>query len=228
MTLSEKILRLRTARGLSQGELAEKLEVSRQSVSKWETGQSTPDVDKIIKLADLFGVTTDYLLREQREEEPQPQEQDIPMVRTDVKKLDGVRVCGIVLAFLGLLLTALAAVSASQGQMGHIELIFVLLLILPGAVLTLGAKHNLLAAAWTLCIGSAALWLLGDTSMLLWLKKFYLMFFLGDTHSSVSISVAPLRSGGLSMHMLMFCILAMRTRETWKTEIKNCEGKQDG
>ena len=74
MTLAEKILALRTARELSQGDLAERLEVSRQSVSKWETGQSVPDLDKIIKLADLFGVTTDYLLREKEEPSPvQPQ-----------------------------------------------------------------------------------------------------------------------------------------------------------
>ena len=75
MTLSEKILSLRTARGLSQGDLAEKLGVSRQSVSKWETGQSTPDLDKIIKLADLFGVTVDELVRE--EEAPKP-ESEVP------------------------------------------------------------------------------------------------------------------------------------------------------
>ena len=54
MLLSEKILTLRTARNLSQGDLAEALEVSCQSVSKWETGQSVPDLDKIIKLADLL------------------------------------------------------------------------------------------------------------------------------------------------------------------------------
>lgn len=64
MTLGEKILSLRTARDMSQDDLAEKLEVSRQSVSKWETGQSTPDLDKIIKLADLFGVGVDELVRE--------------------------------------------------------------------------------------------------------------------------------------------------------------------
>lgn len=72
MKLSEKILSLRTAWGLSQGDLAEKLEVSRQSVSKWETGQSVPDLDKILKISDLFGVTTDYLLRENEEQTPQP------------------------------------------------------------------------------------------------------------------------------------------------------------
>ena len=64
MTLSEKILELRTAQNLSQGELAEKLDVSRQSVSKWETNQSVPELDKIVKLADLFGVTVDELVRE--------------------------------------------------------------------------------------------------------------------------------------------------------------------
>ena len=63
MTLSEKILELRTAQNLSQGELAEKLDVSRQSVSKWETNQSVPELDKIVKLADLFGVTVDELVR---------------------------------------------------------------------------------------------------------------------------------------------------------------------
>lgn len=71
MTLAEKLLKLRTDRGLSQGDLAEKLDVSRQSVSKWETGQSVPDLDKIIKLADLFGVTVDDLVRE--EGRPQPE-----------------------------------------------------------------------------------------------------------------------------------------------------------
>lgn len=70
MTLAEKLLNLRTDRGLSQGDLAEKLDVSRQSVSKWETGQSVPDLDKIIKLADLFGVTVDDLVREEGQPEP--------------------------------------------------------------------------------------------------------------------------------------------------------------
>ena len=62
MTLAEKILALRTERNLSQGDLAEKLDVSRQSVSKWETGQSVPELDKLIKLADLFMVSLDELV----------------------------------------------------------------------------------------------------------------------------------------------------------------------
>ena len=60
MVLSEKIIMLRKKAGWSQEELAEKLDISRQSVSKWESGASSPDLDKIIRLSRLFGVTTDY------------------------------------------------------------------------------------------------------------------------------------------------------------------------
>ena len=55
MDLGTTITRLRTQRGLSQGDLAEALEVSRQSVSKWETNASTPDLDKLVKLSRFFG-----------------------------------------------------------------------------------------------------------------------------------------------------------------------------
>lgn len=64
MTLAEKIMRLRRQRGWSQEELAERLGVSRQAVSKWEGAQSVPEPEKIVQLSDLFGVTTDYLLRD--------------------------------------------------------------------------------------------------------------------------------------------------------------------
>ena len=76
MTLAEKLAALRGERKLSQGDLAEKLDVSRQSVSKWETGQAVPELDKIIKLADLFGVTVDELVRDgeaPRPEAPEPE-----------------------------------------------------------------------------------------------------------------------------------------------------------
>lgn len=63
MTLGEKIYRLRTERNLSQGDLSEKLDVSRQSISKWENGAATPDLDKIIKLSEVFGITIDELVK---------------------------------------------------------------------------------------------------------------------------------------------------------------------
>ncbi len=67
MKLSEKIIALRSKHQMSQGDLAEKLNVSRQSVSKWETGASTPDLDKIIAMSELFHVTVDELVKETQE-----------------------------------------------------------------------------------------------------------------------------------------------------------------
>ena len=61
--MKERINLLRKKMGLSQEELANKIGVSRQAVSKWESGQSMPDLDKIIALSDLFGVSTDYILK---------------------------------------------------------------------------------------------------------------------------------------------------------------------
>lgn len=63
MDISEKILNLRKAHNLTQEQLAEKLDVSRQSVSKWESGQAVPEVDKLTALSEVFSVTIDYLLK---------------------------------------------------------------------------------------------------------------------------------------------------------------------
>ena len=63
MNLSDRIQYLRKVRGISQEGLAEQLGVSRQAVSKWESEQSMPDLDKIISMSDYFEVTTDYLLK---------------------------------------------------------------------------------------------------------------------------------------------------------------------
>ncbi|TDL80241.1 helix-turn-helix domain-containing protein [Peribacillus frigoritolerans] len=67
MFFCEKLKSERKNKGWSQEELAEKLFVSRQSVSKWETGQNYPSIEIIIKLSDLFGVTIDELLRSDEE-----------------------------------------------------------------------------------------------------------------------------------------------------------------
>lgn len=83
MILADKIIELRKKSGLSQEELAEKMNVSRQSVSKWEGAQSIPDLDKIIALSKIFGVSTDYLLKDDFEcEEYLPAEDaDAPSLR---------------------------------------------------------------------------------------------------------------------------------------------------
>lgn len=63
MIFSERLKREREKKGWSQAELAEKIHVSRQSVSKWETGKNYPNIEVIIDLSDLFGITIDELLR---------------------------------------------------------------------------------------------------------------------------------------------------------------------
>ena len=68
MIFADKLIALRKKAGWSQEKLAEKLNVTRQSVSKWEGAQSMPDIDKILQLSHLFGVTTDYLLKDEQAE----------------------------------------------------------------------------------------------------------------------------------------------------------------
>ena len=63
MGLDERLQELRKSRGLSQEQLAEAAGVSRQAVSKWELGESAPELEKVLALSEFFGVTTDYLLK---------------------------------------------------------------------------------------------------------------------------------------------------------------------
>ena len=83
MILADKIIALRKKAGWSQEELAEQMNVSRQSVSKWEGAQSMPDMEKILLLSKLFGVSTDYLLKEEIDSEPtaDPQVESEPGLR---------------------------------------------------------------------------------------------------------------------------------------------------
>ena len=63
MTIADRIQSLRKSKGMSQEELADAVGVSRQAVSKWESEQATPDLDKVVIMSDIFEVTTDYLLK---------------------------------------------------------------------------------------------------------------------------------------------------------------------
>ena len=80
MNLAERILTLRKARNMSQEELAEQVGVSRQAVGKWESGQSQPDLDKVIALSEFFGVSCDYLLKG----DPQAQTEAGPSGETEL------------------------------------------------------------------------------------------------------------------------------------------------
>ena len=82
MTFGERLQSLRQRAGMSQDQLAERLGVSRQAVSRWERDETMPETDKVIAMADLFGVTTDYLLRP-RPEKAEQREETPPREKTD-------------------------------------------------------------------------------------------------------------------------------------------------
>ena len=87
MILADKIVSLRKKAGWSQEDLAEKLGVTRQSVSKWEGAQSVPDMDKVVMMSRLFGISTDFLLKDELEEEAPcaaAQEDDTPLRRVSL------------------------------------------------------------------------------------------------------------------------------------------------
>ena len=119
MALHEKIYSCRRKAGLSQEELAEKIGVSRQAVSKWETGESVPELSKIVMLADIFGVTTDWLLRDEEPVASEGKETTEP-VRTWLDAVPGVIgrlikaygwLAGVYLAVVGAGFTALGALA---------------------------------------------------------------------------------------------------------------------
>lgn len=147
MTLAEKILQLRTGQNLSQGDLAERLEVSRQSVSKWETGQSVPDLDKIIKLADLFGISVDELVREEAQPKLEP-EPPIPEPQVIyVEKLSGrtpAQITGIILMVLGGLSLILGLMSNGMGILIGLAAVIIAL------PLVLARKHPWLICGWVI------------------------------------------------------------------------------
>ena len=81
MKMPDKIIKLRKANGWSQEELAEKVDVSRQAISRWENGTALPDAQNVLQISKLFHVTTDYLLNDDYESDD-----DIPAVQTAKKE----------------------------------------------------------------------------------------------------------------------------------------------
>ena len=90
MSLGERLLELRKSKHLSQEEVADKLNVSRQTISKWETDSSTPDFDKIIPICDLFEITTDELLTGNKEEKEEVKESSISEEEKSRKRIGGI------------------------------------------------------------------------------------------------------------------------------------------
>ncbi len=147
VTLGERIYQERTARRLSQTDLAEALEVSRQSVSKWETNASVPDLDKLVRMCELFEVSMDSLVRgvEPRETEDSPpeaaapQKEDHPNVRI---------ILGLMLVFFGLLVFTVRAFFLRIGL--DDALVWSAPLLVTGGMSLKFPKHPVLAAFWGL------------------------------------------------------------------------------
>lgn len=89
MELKDKLLKLRKEHHFSQQQLADQLNVSRQSVSKWELGESQPDINNIIMLSEIYRVSTDYLLKDVEQEDMQPKQTQIFLVLSTILVLLG-------------------------------------------------------------------------------------------------------------------------------------------
>lgn len=119
MTIGEKILSLRKARGWSQEELADKIGVSRQAVSRWEADSAKPDADKIIAICDLFGVSADYLLREKYEGQHAVVETQQSALGKALRAMSlGESICGIISLFGIVLTVVMTAVGSSSTYNG--------------------------------------------------------------------------------------------------------------
>lgn len=119
MKISEKIVHLRKLNGLSQEDLDEKLEVSRQAISRWEMGTAKPDANNILQLSTLFGVTTDYLLHDEYESD-----NDLPKIKENNQILHMNLTLIAIIAQVAFLNTAMRPFQESQTpQMKMIELI---------------------------------------------------------------------------------------------------------
>lgn len=160
MQLGENIYQLRTERNMSQGDFADAMEVSRQSVSKWENNSAVPELDKLVKMAQVFGITLDELVSGEKKEEepaspppPQPVQKEIPAKRG----LSHQQILGIILlAFGGLSLIVFTVVGIFTG-MWLLGLFISLPFLLCGAICLLCKKNVGLKCAWAIYL---PLWVL--------------------------------------------------------------------
>lgn len=155
MTLGQRICQLRTKMHLSQGDLADKLEVSRQSVSKWETDASVPELDKLVRLSQLFGVTLDSLvIGAEPTSQPEPTAQPTPEPESAPARWSGRKIAGWALIALGVVIVVLFL--ALTGSLAGT--IFSLPLFLCGLICLTVRRHPGLWCAWVLFLLTDGYW----------------------------------------------------------------------
>ena len=143
----ERIYDLRTRNNMSQGALADKLDVSRQTVSKWENNMCLPEAEKLLQLSEIFGVSTDYILKGITIVEPEPvyiyvkdpESESVPKHNERIIR----KYVGIVIAIIGALLSLGLALAG-----GWLFIIFTGALVLLGILFDKGAEHPWLIISW--------------------------------------------------------------------------------
>lgn len=230
MTLAEKITALRGERKLSQGDLAEKLEVSRQSVSKWETGQSVPELDKLIKLADLFGVSVDALVREgetpqSAPEAPPAAAPETKIVYVERRRLSGTQTAGAVLLALGLLSVILGvAVSGNSGTYTAMAGAGMVVLGLP---LLLARKHPFLFTGWVV-LAVSCLILNPYTSISPWgLRGGLRMLWLCHKNGYTTYSYGFAAAVGILRGLLTLALFVFTAKACWRRRKNRGERQKD-
>ena len=160
MEIGQVIRKYRKEKYLTQEEMANCLGVTVPAVSKWETGQSVPDLEKIIKLADLFGVNVDEMVREG--ERPQPPKPETKVVYVKEKReWTAAQKVGICLLAVGGALTLLGLAYGGVLSLAGIALVVL------GLPLLLAKKHPWMALGWT-CVALSLLVLNPHTSVTPW------------------------------------------------------------
>lgn len=153
MTLGQKIFELRNKQKMSQGDLAEKLNVSRQSISKWETDASVPELDKLIMLSDLFNITMDELVRDElpekdTDEAKESTEKSSPETVVINKQMSTQKIIGFILLGAGILSLPLLFL------IGPTAIIFSAAFMFFSLICFLIKKHAGLIIAWILTIAA--------------------------------------------------------------------------
>lgn len=172
MTLQEKLCRLRGREGLSQEDVAEKLNVSRQSVSKWETGQSVPELEKLLALSELYHVSLDDLAREERDPfAPHPSMETVersacaPSAERTLKQIRRRRGLVVLLIGVGMFFFSLLLLLAGGGSSALLVVCFyggIGVAIVGGALMLFRRVHPLLVVGWAVMLGLALFdWLCG-------------------------------------------------------------------
>ena len=210
MTLGQNICRLRTEQGLSQGDLADALDVSRQSISKWETDASIPELEKLLRLSELFHITLDELVKgpdgsaETPPPAPEPPTAEAPAQDPEAELLRALdrgvnRTVGWVLLGFGALLTLLLAMLGD----GLAGLLLASPLFLCGVICLTAKRRAGLWCAWA-CGLLGLVWLRATTGIR-WTDIFCapLSFFRGD--------VARIVSWGIAVFLLLLLLGTVRS-----------------